>query len=203
MDKRVPGIPSGSGRHRAARRGGARVDRHLLAKRARMQGFLSFDKIQRHPEAVRELKNWVRNGQVRYREDALDELEQPPGPIASSTRRESRQLSESNRSECSRLESPRSATPAWSRVYLSATRPPHCGVVREATDCRLPHELVLRLNGCCGGHRRLSAVAGDARRDRPGDERQEAREERVAEHAPVARVVEDRQERDEEADATD
>jgi NADPH-dependent curcumin reductase CurA len=47
-----------------------------------MQGFLIFDHVQRHPEALRELENWVRNGQIRYREDILDGLEQAPGSIA-------------------------------------------------------------------------------------------------------------------------
>ena len=61
---------------------GPRVERHLLVKRARMQGFLIFDHVQRNPEALRELENWVRNGQIRYREDILDGLERAPGSIA-------------------------------------------------------------------------------------------------------------------------
>ena len=31
---------------------------------------------------VQELENWVRNGQIRYREDILDGIEQAPGSIA-------------------------------------------------------------------------------------------------------------------------
>jgi NADPH-dependent curcumin reductase CurA len=61
---------------------GPRVERHLLVKRARMQGFLIFDHVQRYPEALQELENWVRNGQIRYREDILDGIEQAPGSIA-------------------------------------------------------------------------------------------------------------------------
>jgi NADPH-dependent curcumin reductase CurA len=61
---------------------GPRVERHLLVKRARMQGFLIFDHVQRSPEALRELESWVRNGQIRYREDILDGIEQAPGSIA-------------------------------------------------------------------------------------------------------------------------
>jgi len=34
------------------------------------------------PEAVRELESWVRNGQIRYREDILDGIEHAPGSIA-------------------------------------------------------------------------------------------------------------------------
>ena len=47
-----------------------------------MQGFLIFDHVQRSPEALRDLENWVRDGQVRYREDILDGIEQAPGSIA-------------------------------------------------------------------------------------------------------------------------
>jgi NADPH-dependent curcumin reductase CurA len=61
---------------------GPRVERHVLVKRARMQGFLIFDHVQRYPEALRELESWVRNGQIRYREDILDGIEQAPGSIA-------------------------------------------------------------------------------------------------------------------------
>ena len=61
---------------------GPRIERHLLVKRARMQGFLIFDHVQRYPEALRELENWVRNGQICYREDILDGIEQAPGSIA-------------------------------------------------------------------------------------------------------------------------
>ena len=61
---------------------GPRVERHLLVKRARMQGFLIFDHVQRYPEALQELESWVRNGQIRYREDILDGIEQAPGSIA-------------------------------------------------------------------------------------------------------------------------
>jgi len=61
---------------------GPRVERHLLVKRARMQGFLIFDHVERSPEALRELESWVRNGQIHYREHILDGIEQAPGSIA-------------------------------------------------------------------------------------------------------------------------
>jgi NADPH-dependent curcumin reductase CurA len=61
---------------------GPRVERHLLVKRARMQGFLIFDYAERYPEALRQLESWVRGGQIRYREDILDGIEQAPGSIA-------------------------------------------------------------------------------------------------------------------------
>ena len=61
---------------------GPRVERHLLVKRARMQGFLIFDYAHRFPEALRELEAWVRSGQIHYREDILEGIEQAPGSIA-------------------------------------------------------------------------------------------------------------------------
>ena len=47
-----------------------------------MQGFLIFDHVQRYPAALRELESWVRAGQIRYREDILDGIEQAPDSIA-------------------------------------------------------------------------------------------------------------------------
>jgi NADPH-dependent curcumin reductase CurA len=38
--------------------------------------------VQHYPEALRELEGWVRNGQIHYREDILDGIEQAPGSIA-------------------------------------------------------------------------------------------------------------------------
>jgi len=61
---------------------GPRVERHLLVKRARMQGFLVFDHVQRFPEALRVLEGWVRSGEIRYREDVLEGIEQAPDAIA-------------------------------------------------------------------------------------------------------------------------
>jgi NADPH-dependent curcumin reductase CurA len=61
---------------------GPRVERHLLVKRARMQGFLIFDYAERYPEALRSLTQWVRTGAIRYREDILDGIEQAPASIA-------------------------------------------------------------------------------------------------------------------------
>jgi NADPH-dependent curcumin reductase len=61
---------------------GPRVERQLLTKRARMQGFLAFDYAARFPEALRELEGWVRSGAIRYRENVLEGIEQAPGSIA-------------------------------------------------------------------------------------------------------------------------
>src|SRR4051794_33841282 len=61
---------------------GPRVERHLLVKRARMQGFIIFDFIERYEEAVRQLGAWVREGRLRYREEFLDGLGAAPDAIA-------------------------------------------------------------------------------------------------------------------------
>jgi NADPH-dependent curcumin reductase CurA len=61
---------------------GPRVERHLLTRRARMQGFLVFDFAQRFPEALTHLESWVRSGRIRYREDVLEGIEHAPGSIA-------------------------------------------------------------------------------------------------------------------------
>ena len=61
---------------------GPRVERHLLVKRARMQGFLIFDCADRYPQGLAQLTEWVRAGAIRYREDILDGIEHAPGAIA-------------------------------------------------------------------------------------------------------------------------
>jgi len=61
---------------------GPRVERQLLVKQARMQGFLVFDFADRYAEALRALAQWVREGRIRYREDVLDGIEQAPDAIA-------------------------------------------------------------------------------------------------------------------------
>lgn len=61
---------------------GPRVERHLLVKRARMQGLIVFDYRPRYEEAIARLAQWVREGRLRYREDVLDGIEQAPGAIA-------------------------------------------------------------------------------------------------------------------------
>ena len=61
---------------------GPRVERHLLVKRARMQGFVIFDYAARFDEARATLAEWVRSGAIRYREDILEGIDKAPGAIA-------------------------------------------------------------------------------------------------------------------------
>jgi NADPH-dependent curcumin reductase CurA len=61
---------------------GPRVERHLLSKRARMQGVLVLDYAARYAEGREQLAQWVRAGLIRYREDILEGIEHAPGAIA-------------------------------------------------------------------------------------------------------------------------
>jgi NADPH-dependent curcumin reductase CurA len=61
---------------------GPRVERHLLVKRARMQGFVIFDHKDCEEAALRELGQWVREGKLRYLEEILDGIERAPDAIA-------------------------------------------------------------------------------------------------------------------------
>lgn len=62
---------------------GPRVERHLLNKAARMQGFLIWDYEHRYDEAVAKLAGWIRSGQLRYQEDVRMGIETAPDSIAS------------------------------------------------------------------------------------------------------------------------
>jgi len=61
---------------------GPRVERHLLVKRARIQGFVIFDHADHFDAAYRDLAAWLREGRLRYLEDVLDGIERAPGAIA-------------------------------------------------------------------------------------------------------------------------
>ncbi len=61
---------------------GPRVERHLLVKRARMQGFLYFDHVGGAEEAIARLAGWLREGRLRHREDILEGFEGAPDAIA-------------------------------------------------------------------------------------------------------------------------
>jgi NADPH-dependent curcumin reductase CurA len=62
---------------------GPRMERHLLNKSARMQGFLVWDYEHRYEEAVAKLAAWVREGKLKYREEILDGITAAPDAIAS------------------------------------------------------------------------------------------------------------------------
>lgn len=55
------------------------LQRTLLTRRVRMQGFIVFDDYgDRHSEFFKAMAPWVREGKVKFREDVADGLEQAP-----------------------------------------------------------------------------------------------------------------------------
>lgn len=61
---------------------GPRIERALLVKRARVQGFVIFDHKEYYPVARRDLTEWVRSGAIQYEEDILQGIESAPDSIA-------------------------------------------------------------------------------------------------------------------------
>lgn len=61
---------------------GPRVERHLLVKRASLQGFVVMDHPEHAGRARSELAQWLREGRIRYVEDILDGIESAPDAIA-------------------------------------------------------------------------------------------------------------------------
>jgi len=61
---------------------GPRVERHLLVKRARMQGFVIFDHPEHQAPARADLAAWLRSGQLHYVEEVLEGIEHAPDAIA-------------------------------------------------------------------------------------------------------------------------
>ena len=57
---------------------GRRHLRNLLVKRARIQGFLVSDYAGREAEFDADMRTWLTEGRVKYREDIVDGLEQAP-----------------------------------------------------------------------------------------------------------------------------
>lgn len=60
---------------------GPRVNRILLTRRARMQGFILFDHKDTYPTYVKQLEDLVRAGKMNYREDVTEGLHTAPGAI--------------------------------------------------------------------------------------------------------------------------
>src|SRR5471030_3372291 len=55
------------------------LQRTLLTKRVRIQGFIVFDDYgDRQPEFVSAMAPWVRDGKIKFREDVVEGLEQAP-----------------------------------------------------------------------------------------------------------------------------
>jgi hypothetical protein len=61
---------------------GPRVERQLLVKRARMQGFVIFDHPSYYAQARADLARWIRRKELVYLEDVLPGIESAPDAIA-------------------------------------------------------------------------------------------------------------------------
>lgn len=52
--------------------------RFFIPKRVRMQGFLVFDFNHRYPEGLARMAEWIRSGEMKYKEDVVEGLESAP-----------------------------------------------------------------------------------------------------------------------------
>ncbi|HAA77641.1 TPA: NADP-dependent oxidoreductase [Candidatus Latescibacteria bacterium] len=57
---------------------GPRLLWHCIVKRLRIQGLLVFDWADQYDQALREMAQWVSSGQITYREDIVDGIENAP-----------------------------------------------------------------------------------------------------------------------------
>lgn len=57
---------------------GLRHLRAILVNRARVEGFLVFDYVDRYAEGLRQLSTWLKQGRLSYREDIAEGLESTP-----------------------------------------------------------------------------------------------------------------------------
>jgi len=56
----------------------ARVTRHLLTNRARMEGFIVFDFAKRYGEGLAAMAGWIKDGRLKYKEDIAEGIESAP-----------------------------------------------------------------------------------------------------------------------------
>ena len=57
---------------------GPRLFFHFIVKRLRMRGFLVFDFVERHEQALTEMANWLKTNKLQYRETITAGLENAP-----------------------------------------------------------------------------------------------------------------------------
>ncbi len=123
---------------------GPRVERHLLVKRARMQGFVIFDHADHYDAAYRDLARWLREGRLRYLEDVLDGIEHAPGAIAGLYRGENLgkrliRIAPGSDRQANRLV----ALPTPAAAARAGTRRS-----RAARACRRPRRALAKRRGC-------------------------------------------------------
>jgi NADPH-dependent curcumin reductase CurA len=57
------------------------MNRTLLVKRARIEGFLVLDHFDRYAEIIAELTGWFREGRLGHREDVAQGLDAAPAAL--------------------------------------------------------------------------------------------------------------------------
>lgn len=50
----------------------------ILMTRSRIEGFIVFDYLDRYPEGLKDLSTWLANGEITYKEDIVDGLQNAP-----------------------------------------------------------------------------------------------------------------------------
>jgi len=55
--------------------------RNIIMKRARIEGFLIADYIPKFPQALDDMVQWVKDGQIKYRVDIVDGIENAPAAL--------------------------------------------------------------------------------------------------------------------------
>lgn len=57
---------------------GPRFLNQLITIRAMIKGFLVYDYEDKNDEAVKQMAEWIRNGQLKYKENVVEGLENAP-----------------------------------------------------------------------------------------------------------------------------
>ena len=50
----------------------------ILVTRSRIEGFIVFDYAERYPQGLKDLAMWLANGEIKYKEDIVQGLENAP-----------------------------------------------------------------------------------------------------------------------------
>ena len=52
---------------------------HLIVKRAKIEGFLVFEFVDKHDDGLRQMAEWIQAGKLKYREEVTEGFENAPG----------------------------------------------------------------------------------------------------------------------------
>lgn len=57
---------------------GPRIFSYLLTKQAKAEGFLVFQFLERYPEGIAQMSQWIKDGKLKYREQFVEGFENTP-----------------------------------------------------------------------------------------------------------------------------